>query len=529
MYRYRSKLASGLTIAVGVLSLIFFYAWWFHDARLLSPWLLMAFIFALGFGLFQLLGTWLLYLAAERRPVWRVVRPVPPELTVDIFVTTLHEDIAIVERCLQAAMVVRGRQSTWLLDDAGRPELQELAARLGAGYLTRSGNRDNKAGNVNAALTRTSGDIIAIFDVDHVPHSSFLEHSLGHFENEQIGFVQVMLTFSNGGESWVAGAAADSSLDFFNPASLGADGLGVATLIGSNALIRRTALQAIGGYRPGLAEDLATSVALHAHGWRSAYVNRPLAPGLAPPDLTAWFNQQFKWARGVFELLLTVYIRDFRRLLPAERLVYGVRMTYYWIGLVMAIHLLLTIGMLLNPSPQVLADFQAYLLYLAPLALMTGLIRTVVLRHHAHPALRTLLGRRALLQSRPLLLVLGTWPVYTMAWFMAVLRIPMGYRPTGKRRAGNGAHPLWLWPQLVALLALLVGIVVLALNHGLLAFPVVTAFSALMVLIQAWMLAYAALERGSAVKTEQEFKSTESPGLEQAPPGGARSSRHWAG
>ena len=171
----------------------------------------------------------------------------------------------------------------------------------------RSGSRDLKAGNINAALPRTDGEVIAVFDVDHAPEPGFLERSLGHFADPRVGFVQVMLTFANEKKSWFARAASESCLDFFNPTSMGMDRLGSATLIGSNALIRRSALESIGGYRPGLAEDLATSIALHAEGWKSAYVAEPLAPGLAPPDVAAWFTQQLKWSRGVFEILLTDY------------------------------------------------------------------------------------------------------------------------------------------------------------------------------------------------------------------------------
>src|SRR5215210_8599968 len=134
-----------------------------------------------------------------------------------------------------------------------------------------------------------------------------------------------MLTFSNGSESFVARAATETGIEYYNPTSIGADALGGVALVGSNALIRRTALDSIAGYHPGLAEDLATSVALHAAGWQSAYVPEPLAPGLSPPDVPAWFAQQLKWARGVFELLLTVYPRAFSRLTWGQRLSYAVR------------------------------------------------------------------------------------------------------------------------------------------------------------------------------------------------------------
>jgi len=86
-----------------------------------------------------------------------------------------------------------------------------------------------------------------------MPEPSFLERSLGPFADSQMGFVQVMLTFANTEHSWVADAAIETSLEFYNPTSLGADRIGGATLMGSNALIRRAALESIGGYQPGLA------------------------------------------------------------------------------------------------------------------------------------------------------------------------------------------------------------------------------------------------------------------------------------
>jgi cellulose synthase (UDP-forming) len=217
--------------------------------------------------------------------------------TVDVFVTACGEDPHLIERCLNAACHIDGEHRAWLLDDGADPRLAQMAERLGAGYLTRPDRKDAKAGNINAALVRTTGDVVVIFDIDHVPVPGFLEQTLLFFENPRVGFVQVMLTFSNAQESWVARAAIESSRDFYSATSVGADGVRGATLVGSNALIRRKALESIGGYQPGLAEDLATSMALHAAKWGSVYLRRPLAPGLAPPDLAAWFTQQLKWSR----------------------------------------------------------------------------------------------------------------------------------------------------------------------------------------------------------------------------------------
>lgn len=489
----KGRIASGAAVILGLFALIYYYSWWFEEDRLWSPWLLLGFLFAVIYGTFQLAGNWIMYLSANRRPR-RARLPVPPDLAVDVFVTALNEDIELVEQCLSAARNMRVEHTTWLLDDAGRPELALLAERLGTGYLTRHGNEDHKAGNINTALSRTQGEIIVIFDIDHVPDARFLERTLGYFGDPRMGFVQVMLTFDNFSDNWVANSATNSSLDYYNPASVGADSLRATTLVGSNALIRRAALESIGGYRPGLAEDLATSIALHADRWKSVYINKPLAPGLAPPDLTAWFNQQLKWARGVFELLLTTYWPTLRRLTIGQIITYGVRMTYYWIGVVFAVHLFVTIAVLFSRSEAAMATYDDYLRHLLPLAATTVLIRVVALRYHAHPLLKEKMRKGIVLQWKPVVLILGTWPVYLLAWLLAVLRIPLSFRPTAKKAAGGGPNLSWISPQLVTVVAITAGILLVGRNFDFEKNLIVLACAAALVVTQMGVITYSFYE-----------------------------------
>ena len=437
-------------VGLGFLALFWFFSWWFVDGRITSPWLAILLVFAVVYAGTQLVGNWFLYLFAHQ--------PVPPKtrpkhLSVDVFVTAYDEPHEMIQRALSAACTMRGPHKTWLLDDGHTPALAVMAEQLGAGYLTRGGNKDAKAGNINAALNHTRGDIVVIFDIDHVPRKDFLERSLGHFADPQVGFVQVMLTFNNGGESWVAQAAIETSLEFYNPTSLGADGIGGATLMGSNALIRRKALDTIKGYQPGLAEDLATSISLHAAGWKSAYVAEPLAPGIAPPSFTSWFVQQLKWARGVFELLITAYLPLFSRLTWGQRLSYSVRMTKYWIGPVVGFHLFATIAILIFAGPLVRGAFHDYLIQITPLALGDVLIRHTAFRFYRHS------GTPVTSLARAVALVYGTWPIYMLAWIMAVLRLPLSFHPTPKDRNGR-LNPLWLLPQVATLVLLVAGTVV---------------------------------------------------------------------
>ena len=444
-------------IALGLAATAFYFSWWAEGGRITSPLLALLLLFAALYHWTQLISGWMLYLAARRRGQ---PRPDPSfeRPSVDVFVTACGESPELVERSLRGVVVMRGDHHNWLLDDGDDPRLARLAERLGVGYLTREGRQDRKAGNVNAALARTDGEIVVIFDVDHVPTPDFLERTIDHFADPSVGFVQVMLTFSNEKESWFARAASESGVDFFNPTSIGMDRLGSATLIGSNALIRRRALESIGRYRPGLAEDLATSVALHAGGWRSVYVAEPLAPGLAPADVGAWFTQQLKWARGVFDVLLTSYPRLFTRLTWGQRLSYAVRMTYYWTGPVTAVHLMFTVGVLIGGERVARINLQEYIVHLLPLILVAFAIRMTALWCWRHPSVRVSPLWRAVA------LVHATWPVYCVAWLMAVVRWPLGFRATPK---SLNAETRWNWlvPQIAAAASLGIA-VLLALASG---------------------------------------------------------------
>ena len=440
-----SELRGILLVIIGVVTLGYYYSWWFLDGRLSSPLLLLGLAIGLSYGFLQILGSWLLYLATHRRT--NEVKPLNEALTTDVFITACGEDYSMIERSLTAACNLKGNHKTWLLDDKSDPVLLKLAKEYGAGYLTRPGHKDAKAGNVNEALKKTSGDIVVLFDVDHVPNPDFLERTLNYFCKPNVGFVQVMPTFSNGDESWVAQAAAETSLDFYNPTSIGMDGLKSVTKMGTNSLIRRDALEQIGGYRPGLAEDLATSLELHAAGWGSVYVAEPLAPGLVPPDLSAWFTQQLKWARGVFDLLLTAYPRLFPKLSWGQRISYAVRTTKYWIGFIIFIHLLLTIAVLFFGDNATREGFENYLMHFFPLAFIEALIRFLALRKWGSN-IQVEKG-----QGNAIALVYATWPIYSLAWLMAIFRYPLRFKPTPKHSSGLKLG--WLLPQLITTCLLL--------------------------------------------------------------------------
>jgi len=469
------------SVLLGILALAYYFAWFVDVKAFHNPWLIVLLILAVLYSGIQMLGNWILYFLARRSPP---APPPDPKQSIDVMITVYNEPVEMIQEALAAAVAMTLPHRTWLLDDGPIPGLAALADEIGVGYLTRPDRQGAKAGNLNGALPRTQGEIIAIFDVDHVPEQDYLERTVGYFTDPGVGFVQVMLTFDNTDQSWVAQSASETSLEFYNPTSVGTNWIGSTTLMGSNALIRRKALESINGYQTGLAEDLATSIALHAAGWKSVYVHEPLAPGIAPPDLEAWFTQQLKWARGVFELLLTAYPRAFSRITWGQRLSYAVRMTKYWVGPAVCLHLYATIGVLILGNFETRAMFHEYLRHITPLAFMDVLIRYIALRTWR----KENSPRTSLL--RAVTLVYATWPIYMFAWLMALLRLPLGFRPTPKNISGK-LNPLWLVPQILAIGLLAAGsyYTVFVLGHPLsllLGFAIIQGFLQLILLYQ-WL------------------------------------------
>lgn len=228
--------------------------------------------------------------------------------TVDIFIPTYNEPEEIVRMTALAAQRVLGKTSVYILDDGNRPEIQKLAKDLSVRYLARTTNEHAKAGNLNNALTYATGDFILSLDCDHIPHSTMVERLLGYFIDEKLAFVQTPQTFYNLNSI----QHRDTRYPQWNEQSMFYDAIqpaknrfNAAFFCGSGALIRREALDSVGGFATGTAtEDIHTSLRLHARGWRSLFVPERLAYGLAAEDLMEYHRQRVRWGAGSLGLLL---------------------------------------------------------------------------------------------------------------------------------------------------------------------------------------------------------------------------------
>jgi cellulose synthase (UDP-forming) len=271
-----------------------------------------------------------------------------PGRSVDVYVCTYDEPTEVVMATLAGCRALAYPHTTYLLDDGRRPEMLELAELAGAEYLTRSDNAHAKAGNLNAALPRTEGDLVFVLDADHVPMPDALDALVGYFDDERMAIVQTPHDFFNHDsvQHYVVGRHEQSL--FYRVVCPGKDRHGAAYWCGSAALINRHALLEIGGVATEtIAEDFHTTIRLQRYGWRSRYHDEVLVQGLAPHDLDSYLLQRDRWARGnlaVFRLPESP-LRA-KTLTPMQRLSFLASLFAY-LAPPMRLLLLLTLGLVL--------------------------------------------------------------------------------------------------------------------------------------------------------------------------------------
>ncbi|WP_263365900.1 UDP-forming cellulose synthase catalytic subunit [Edaphobacter bradus] len=330
-------------------------------------------------------------------PLRRTPVPLPddPEKwpSVDLLIPTYNEPLSVVKYTALAAMNIdwpADKLNVYILDDGKREEFRRFAEEAGIGYMTRDDNAHAKAGNINRALARLDSPFVAIFDCDHVPTRSFLQVTLGWFlRDSKLAMLQTphhfyspdpfernldqFRTIPNEGELFY-GIVQDGN-DFWN----------ATFFCGSCAVLRRTALNEIGGIAvETVTEDAHTSLRMQINGWNTAYINIPQAAGLATERLSGHVKQRIRWARGMIQVMRTDNPLFARGLRPAQRLCYFNAMSHFLYALPRLIFLTAPLIYLILGQVNVPGYWAAILAYALPHLFLSSITNSRIQGQHRH-------------------------------------------------------------------------------------------------------------------------------------------------
>lgn len=278
--------------------------------------------------------------------------------TVDVFIPSYNEGEDILAMTVAAAKAMdypADKLTVWLLDDGGtdqkcndadeakaaaawrrRVSLQALCRELGAVYLTRTRNEHAKAGNLNNGLRHSKAEIVVVFDADHAPFRQFLRETVGHFAADpKLFLVQTPHVFINPDPieknlRTFERMPSENEM-FYGVTQRGLDKWNGSFFCGSAALLRRAALKTTGGFSGiTITEDCETAFELHAQGWTSLYVDKPLIAGLQPETFSSFIGQRSRWCQGMFQILMLKNPALRAGLKPIQRIAYLSSMTFWF-------------------------------------------------------------------------------------------------------------------------------------------------------------------------------------------------------
>jgi cellulose synthase/poly-beta-1,6-N-acetylglucosamine synthase-like glycosyltransferase len=226
-----------------------------------------------------------------------------------------------VERLLRAVTRMdypADRLQIQVLDDS-TDDTAELVSQLVDEYraqginierLHRTNRKGYKAGALYEGLSYASGELLAIFDADFVPKPDWLKQTVPLFQNRALGCLQTRWGHTNRKYNSLTRAEAMAIDGHFivEQTARSRNDL-FLNFNGTAGLWRRACIEDAGGWEwDTLTEDLDLSYRAQMRGWKIGYVPDVVVPAELPSQVEAFKKQQFRWAKGSFQVV--------RKLLP---------------------------------------------------------------------------------------------------------------------------------------------------------------------------------------------------------------------
>ena len=170
-------------------------------------------------------------------------------------------------------------------------------------HITRSNRKGFKAGALKEGLHKASGEFIAIFDADFLPKKDWLQQTVPHFANPEIGVVQTRWGHLNKNYSLLTKMQA-FALDFhFTLEQVGRSfGNHFINFNGTAGIWRKSCILDAGNWHGDtLTEDLDLSYRAQLKGWKFKYLEDVETPAELPMVMSAARSQQFRWNKGAAE------------------------------------------------------------------------------------------------------------------------------------------------------------------------------------------------------------------------------------
>ncbi|MFZ4814121.1 MAG: glycosyltransferase [Phototrophicaceae bacterium] len=309
-----------------------------------------------------LLGAWLLIALS----LWRKRSPTPPPLTDLPPVTVqlpLYNEQFVVGRLLDAVAKLdypHEKLCIQVLDDSTDATRQVCAQAVTAlqaqglniQHIQRPNREGFKAGALAYGMTLSNTPLFAIFDADFIPPPDFLHRTLPYLlADPKLGMVQGRWGHLNPDQNpLTAGQVLAIDAHFLIEQTSRSEHHLPTSFNGTGGVWRRECIEASGGWQSStLTEDFDLSYRAQLAGWQMLTLPDLVIAGELPAQMSAFRQQQARWARGSTQCLRRLFFPLWRsRMSLFQRIMGTYHLAQYLIYPLVLLFLLLTPPMLLT-------------------------------------------------------------------------------------------------------------------------------------------------------------------------------------
>lgn len=369
--------------------------------------------------------------------------------SVAVLMPARHEPYELLERTLMCLQDLDYPNKTiYFLDDSTdekyRREADELALTYGARVFRRADRHGAKAGVINDCIKTLDEKYVVVFDSDQNPTPGFLKDLVPIMEaNPKLAFAQTPQFYTNTDASPVAFGANLQHCMFYEYLCEGKSARGAMIFCGTNAIIRREALEDTGGLdERSITEDFSTTIDWHVKGWESLYSSRASVFGEGPERLEPYLKQQWRWSRGnigvLKKLVKTLFTHPFK-LTPAQCWEHFITGSYFLVGWAYFILMICPITYIFFNTPTFFMHPGVYVAAFLPYFALAITIFYAGMRKRNYSVRHLFTG---------VMLGFAAIPVFMKAAVSALLNGRSAFTVTSKASETESVSYWRIWPQI---------------------------------------------------------------------------------
>jgi cellulose synthase/poly-beta-1,6-N-acetylglucosamine synthase-like glycosyltransferase len=304
-----------------------------------------------------------------------------------------HNEELVIERTVEkilASDYPKDKLELIVLDDASTDAtasiLDRLAkrdARLRIVHVPAAEGGKGKAAVLNRGLKLARHALIGVYDADNQPEPEALRYLAAQFELEApLGAALGKFRTVNRNKNLLTRFINIEGLSFQWIVQAGRwKLLKIATLPGTNFIVTRAVLDEVGGWdEEALTEDAELSLRILEAGHLIKFVPYSTTWEQEPEDLSTWFKQRTRWARGNFYLMRKFFssVGKAKNKALAFEVFYFLALYYVFLAAIVVSALLFVLSAtglvsIPVPGPYLEVWLAAYCLFAAEIVLMLSL------------------------------------------------------------------------------------------------------------------------------------------------------------